>query len=314
MELSPQKIYEGYNSILRNIVPGIIILFPFIVSFGSDFLKENYYIIIITYLIVEVLSYGIFDGIGYLYLRKIKEKGKKDNILKKLKNGLQLMLPRCEFIRCIIAISLQLLWFIVSLPVRCFWIIISPTFYEYSIQLENKINELLRSKNFPTIRYVEYKELQDTKKYRLCFGDHSAIHILNSYMVLCDISIIGLILVLLVALLAKIFSNNDILTNNIIYSFDCYVLAWGSFLLLAILFPLKRIIKYSLPYIELDQLEKFGIDNFGNLMQEFRNKRDEVDIFGNEKTTRDFHVVDTVRYKSPSSLKPHPNNKRRHRE
>jgi hypothetical protein len=161
--IEPKKIYDGIHSILRNILPGLIILSPLLISSDTN-IKDIHWVILLTvYLIATVISHSLVEGIGYSYLnRSIKKQG-----LNKICKDIFL----CLFV---------------------------PSYFIYRDSLICRINE--KVKDFGIIKplsFEEYRSIQDNQKVQLFLGDHDYIHRINSFMLCFDISCIGLFLLLL---------------------------------------------------------------------------------------------------------------------
>jgi hypothetical protein len=249
MDLQFGKVYEGYNTILRNISPGIIILFPFVILLDKKFVEENYFILIVLYLIVSVISNIIYEAIGNHYFTKVSEESNADK----------------------------------SVPRRIYECLIVPSFHRYVVEIENELNSksILNLSGEKKLRYNEYREMQDTEKYKSLFGDHNVFHRLNSIMICCDISILGYLLCASVIgiekLLICINCCRDIsIINNCIYLLSITIL-------IMLFYTTRCIVKKSVIFIEIKRLKDFTIPSYLKLITEFRKGGNKLHFYNVQK-------------------------------
>lgn len=178
----PTKIYDGIHSILRNILPGIIILFPILLFFNkADYSQYSYFLLIFTYLIISAISHVSVDIIGYRFLKNNQKVFKEDT--------LDIVCPKI--------MAIQLLY---------------PSYFVY----RKTIIKIVRKKlNKPDLTFEKYREIQDNPLYQKIFGDHQYIHRFNSFMICFDISTYGMYWMLIgIALI--------IMLNSCLYTFPFF--------------------------------------------------------------------------------------------
>jgi len=249
--IDPKKVYEGINSLLRNIFPGIFILFPILIYSNPSILQGfRWFLVLFAYFIVMFLFHGLLEGAGYYYLKRSNTL-KNNELFNKISN---------EF------------------KIGFFNKLFYPSYFIYVDIITKHINNNLVIT--APISFSEYRELQDTKKYRLFFGDHEVFHRINSFMICSDITTYGMIFVSIFISIYHKFMKKYI--YNALYDNDHYIFIISIYIIsLLMIYFLKLFLSKTLLYIEIYHLFHTGKSKFNELVNDFLNTRNSELIFPN---------------------------------